>query len=283
MLFGYNTNGFANHRLPDALMVLAQLGYGSVAITVDHDFLDPCAPDLGERLGRVKSLLQQFNLRCVVETGARFILDPLHKHQPTLISPTPEQRRQRLDFLVGAINMARELESGIVSFWSGTPTDNAPPAELMQRLVEGCRELCGRAEQFNVRLAFEPEPGMFIDRMAVFEELSRQVNHPIFGLTIDIGHLHCQGETPIADQLRRWKDRLWNVHIEDMRQGVHEHLMFGEGEIDFPPVLAALREIGYPGGVHVELSRHSHDAVNTARRAMEFLKKASGGALAPRG
>ena len=30
---------------------------------------------------------------------------------------------------------------------------------------------------------------------------------------------------------------LWNVHIEDMRTGVHDHLMFGEGEIDFAEVL----------------------------------------------
>ena len=76
---------------------------------------------------------------------------------------------------------------------------------------------------------------------------------------------------PIADQLRRWHDRLWNVHIEDMRRGVHDHLMFGEGEIDFGEVMNGLREIGYEGGVHVELSRHSHNAVETARQALQFL------------
>jgi L-ribulose-5-phosphate 3-epimerase len=65
---------------------------------------------------------------------------------------------------------------------------------------------------------------------------------------------------------------LWNVHIEDMRTGVHDHLMFGEGEIDFPPVFSALRQAGYTGGLHVELSRHSHDAVETARRALAFLR-----------
>ncbi len=59
-----------------------------------------------------------------------------------------------------------------------------------------------------------------------------------------------------------------------MRRGVHDHLMFGEGEIDFPPILQALREVGYTGGVHVELSRHSHDAVRTARAALAFLQKA---------
>jgi sugar phosphate isomerase/epimerase len=144
--------------------------------------------------------------------------------------------------------------------------------------VECCRQLCKHAELWQeIRLAFEPEPGMFIDSMSRFAELKDRVNHPLFGLTIDIGHLHCHGEIPITDHLRQWKDWLWNVHIDDMRRGVHEHLMFGEGEIDFGPVLMTLQEIGYSSGVHVELNRHSHDAVETARKAMEFLKKASHG------
>ena len=113
---------------------------------------------------------------------------------------------------------------------------------------------------------------MFIDTMDRFAELKQRVNHPLFGLTIDIGHLHCMGEVPIPPHIRRWKDVLWNVHIEDMKRGVHDHLMFGEGEIDFPPVLRCLREVNYTGGVHVELSRHSHDAVETARKAIEFLR-----------
>ena len=272
MIFGYNTNGFTHHRLPDALMVLAQLGYGSVAITLDHDFLDPFSMDLPKRVARLKSLLQRFGLRCVVETGARFLLDPLRKHQPTLISPSAEERRQRYDFLANAVAIARELDATALSFWSGTAVDGADSGALMERLVAGCKELCAHAENFQVRLAFEPEPGMFIDTMARFEELHKRVNHPLFGLTIDVGHLHCLGETPIADHLRRWKDHLWNIHIEDMRKGVHEHLMFGEGEMDFAPIFAALQEIGYAGGVHVELSRHSHDAVNTAQKALEFLR-----------
>jgi sugar phosphate isomerase/epimerase len=107
-----------------------------------------------------------------------------------------------------------------------------------------------------------------------YAELHQRVNRANFGLAIDIGHLHCLGETPIADHLRRWRDWMWNIHIEDMRRGVHEHLMFGEGEIDFGEVLRTLLEIEYRGGVHVELSRHSHDAVETARRALAFLRSA---------
>ena len=142
--------------------------------------------------------------------------------------------------------------------------------------MTACRQLCDYAATRRVRLAFEPEPGMFIDTMSRYAELQQRVDHPAFGLTIDVGHLHCLGETPIADQLRRWQERLWNIHIEDMRAGVHDHLLFGEGEIDFAPVLQALLDIGYTGGVHVELSRHSYDAVETARRSLEFLRRVGG-------
>ena len=98
------------------------------------------------------------------------------------------------------------------------------------------------------------------------------VNTSRLHLTIDIGHLHCQGELPIAEKIRASKERIVNVHIEDMRAGIHEHLMFGEGEIDFQPVIAALAEIGYDGLLSVELSRHSHEGPDAARRAYNFLR-----------
>jgi L-ribulose-5-phosphate 3-epimerase len=49
--------------------------------------------------------------------------------------------------------------------------------------------------------------------------------------------------------------------------------MFGDGEIEFPPVLAALTDSGYTGGIHVELSRHSHLGPQAARQAFEFLSR----------
>jgi len=271
MLFGYNTSGFAHNRLEDALEILAELGYQSVALTLDYHVLNPFEPNLDSRLRAVRDLLGKLKLRSVIETGARFLLDPRRKHQPTLISTRPEGRQRRLDFLCLAVDIAADLGAGAVSFWSGAADHEAPAGELMDRLVEGCQRLSDHAARRGVRLAFEPEPGMFIDTMSRFAELHERIKHPQFGLTIDVGHLHCQGETPIADHLRRWSPLLWNIHIEDMRRGVHEHLMFGEGEIDFGPVLRTLDDIGYAGGVHVELSRHSHDAVETARRAIAFL------------
>ena len=271
MRFGYNTNGFAHHRLDDALTLLAELGYRSIALTLDYRALDPYDADTARQLPPIRDRLRKLGLAVVVETGARFLLDPRRKHQPTLLSADPAERERRLDFLRRAVDIAAELEAEAVSFWSGTATEATSAEISMDLLVDGCRRLCEHAARRNIRLAFEPEPGMFVDTMTRWAELHRRVGHPLFGLTIDIGHLHCLGETPIATHLHRWREWLWNVHIEDMRYGVHDHLMFGEGEIDFSEVLSALADIGYTGGVHVELSRHSHNAVETARRALAFL------------
>jgi L-ribulose-5-phosphate 3-epimerase len=271
MYLGYNTNGLAHHDLFDAVELLAEIGYRGVAITVDHNALSPRDPQGYEKLVRLKRLLEKLDMRSVIETGARFLLDPRRKHEPTLLSADP---RRRIEFYKYAIDCAAQLGSDCVSLWSGKPVLAEQGA--MDRLVVGLRETLDYAAAKNVAIAFEPEPGMLIDSMPAFEQLVAHMAKAgaELRLTLDIGHLHCQGETPIAGAIRRWAPRLANVHIEDMRAGRHEHLMFGEGEIDFPPILQALAEVDYTGGVYVELSRHSHMGPEAAKTAFEFLQQA---------
>ncbi len=286
MLLGYNTNGLAFHRWQDGLELLAETGFQAVAITVDQHCLNPFAVNFASELAEMRRTLERLRLRSVIETGARFLLDPRQKHEPTLISSTAAGRARRVEFLCRCIDIGHELNSDAVSFWSGVSklglrpdrvgTESQTTADddiAWQWLLNGCRRVTDYAEQRGVQLAFEPEPGMLIETNEQFGRLAEQIGSPRFGLTIDIGHVQCVEVGSIADHLRRWAARLCNVHIEDMRRGVHEHLRFGEGEIDFPPVMAALREIGYTGCVNVELSRHSHMAPEVLRESFEFLSR----------
>jgi len=271
MLLGYNTNGFAHHRLEDCLDILADLGCQSIALTLDYHALNPYEQEVF-KIAHVRSILEQRRLEAVIETGARFLLDPRNKHQPTLLDPDGSARARRRDFIQRAIRLAAELGAKVVSLWSGACPVIEAQQNLLARLADECRWLADAAADQAVKLAFEPEPGMFIATLADFSRLEAQVRHPAFGLTMDIGHLHCQYEDPIPARIAEWRHVLWNVHIEDMRRNIHEHLPFGEGEIDFPPILQALRNNSYRGGLHIELSRHSHDAVNTARKSLAQLK-----------
>ena len=271
MHLGYVTNGFAHHSLPAAMELLAGIGYRSVAITLDHNALNPYGEQFEREAAATAELLTRFQLRSVVETGARFLLDPAVKHEPTLVSQRAEDRLRRIDFLKRSIDLAATLGSDCVSIWSGVVRHAAGREAAMADLTSGLQRVLDYADRREVDLGFEPEPDMLIDTTDSFAELLDQVDSPRLKLTLDVGHLHCLGETPIPGVIRRWGKRIANVHIEDMRAGVHDHLMFGEGEMDFPPIIAALAEVGYDGGVHVELSRHSHDAPRVAQQAFDFL------------
>jgi L-ribulose-5-phosphate 3-epimerase len=272
LLLAYNTNGLAHHDPAAAIELLAEIGYRGVGLTVDHGLLNPYSDGFRLSVAAMRKFLDRFKMRSVIETGARFLLDPRNKHEPTLMTADQAGRARRIEFYRHAIDIAHELGSDCVSIWSGTLHESIAEDAAFERLIDGLRQVCDYADSKGVLIGFEPEPGMFIDRMERFEQLLARFDAPPLKITLDIGHLHCMGDIPIAEQIRRWSDRLVNVHIEDMRRGVHEHLMFGEGEIDFRPVLAELKAINYQGLVQVELSRHCHMAPDAARHAFDFLQ-----------
>jgi L-ribulose-5-phosphate 3-epimerase len=269
--FGYGTNGFGNHRLPEALRVIADLGYDGVALTLDTNHLDPFGADLARRTAEVGADLDRLGLAVVIETGARYLLDPWHKHAPTLMHDDPSLR---LEYLRRAIAVGADLGAEAVSFWAGIEPPGTP--DSWDRLVGGCARLVEAATGAGVTLGFEPEPGMLVPDLDAWHRLYADLGQPPgFGLTLDIGHCRCLEPRPVPDCVTEAGPYLVNVQIDDMRRGTHEHLEFGAGEIDFPPVLGALAATGYRGLVAVELPRHSHAAPSIAAQSLDFLRKAA--------
>jgi L-ribulose-5-phosphate 3-epimerase len=270
--FAYNTNGLAHHRLEDALGLLADEGYDGVALTLDPCHLDPLRAGPAE-VARVARLLRRHRLACVVETGGRFVLDPARKHRPTLISRSGAGRRR--DLLRRSLRIAADLGAPVVSFWSGARDPGTSRAEGMRRLAAAVEGLCRDAARAGVRLGFEPEPGHLVDTVAGWRALRDAVGHPALGLTLDLGHCLCEpGGDPVR-AIRESAADLVAVQVEDMRRGVHEHLPFGEGDLDLRGCLRALREARFPGLVGVELSRDSHRAPEMVRASREALRRAS--------
>ncbi|HVK22774.1 MAG TPA: EboA domain-containing protein [Actinokineospora sp.] len=262
---GYGTNGFANHRIEDAIAVIADLGYTGIALTLDHDHLDPFAADIAARTWKLGAELDRRGLKVVVETGARYLLDPNRKHHPTLVS---EDQERRIDFLVRAARIATDLGADCVSFWSGIG-----PAQTWPRLRDGVAELLDRTD--NVLFGLEPEPGMLVETLDDALRLREELGRPDrLRITLDVGHCVAVEPLDAAECVRRAGDLLVNVQLDDMLPGVHEHLEFGDGALDLPATLAALDEIGYTGLAAVELPRHSHAAPDVARRAFIALTAA---------
>ncbi len=270
--FAYNTNGAANHRLDDALRLIKASGYDGVALTLDIHHLDPFAENWAAEAGRVSSLLQSLELGSVIETGARFLLDPTAKHEPTLVTADAAGRARRVGFLKRAIDIGAMLHSEAVSFWAGVPKPGVDRDDARRWLSVGLREVVAYAADKGVVPCLEPEPGMLIETLDDYAALGIEG----LRLALDTGHCLVTGEREPAAAVHAFADRIGTVAIEDMARGVHVHLPFGEGDMDVPGVLNALEAVNYEKLICVELSRESHRADRMIPEALAYLRACRG-------
>lgn len=283
--YAYNTNGTAHHRLDDALAFLADSGYDGVALTLDVHHLDPFADDFAAATRTLARRLRALRLGLVVETGARYLLDPRAKHEPTLVSASAEGRARRLDFLRRCLDACAECGGETVSFWAGVPRPDVDHGQAWTWLADGVEQVVALAVERGVAPSLEPEPGMLIETADDWRRLRGMLGTagaPL-RLALDTGHCLVTGDRDPADAVRECAADLGTVAVEDMRRGVHEHLPFGEGDMDTAAVLRALSEVGFDRLVTVELSRDSHRAHEMVPRALEYLKAAERERAAERG
>ena len=267
--FAYNTNGTAHHRMEDAVALVADSGYDGIALTLDHVFLDPMAEGWERRTEVLARELRRRRLGCVIESGARFLLDPRDKHQPTLVSATPGDRERRLAFLRRSLDIGAMLEAEAMSFWAGSPRPEMRAEDAWDWLRAGVEQVLAHADRAGVTAAMEPEPEMMIATVDHFRQLHDLF--PSLRLALDLGHVMVTQEREPQDAVREFAAVLGSVSIEDMRRGDHVHLAFGDGDMDIPACLDALEAGGFSRLVCVELSSDSGRADRMVPDARRWL------------
>ena len=106
--------------------------------------------------------------------------------------------------------------------------------------------------------------------------LVREMNSPFFGWCFDTGHAHASG-IPVTI-LRELDVVPLSLHIQDTH-GVgygDEHLLPGDGNIDWKEFLRVLHEIGYEGELVLEAHHQSYDAADEEKDGIlkELLARA---------
>jgi ribosomal protein S12 methylthiotransferase accessory factor len=266
---GYNSNGFTSHRLDEALYFLADCGYQAVALTPDICHLDPLNTELSQ-LEKTAALCEKLGLEVIVETGARFILDPRRKHRPNLLEPD-ESRMLRLRYLQQMLTWCEVLDASVLSFWSGSlpPGQNASGAE--HSFLEAVSSLSASAGP-NIKIAIEPEPGHWLANMSDWQQIKPKLPLNV-GLCLDIGHLLVNDSYSPVEAIQQFSDDILAIQLDDMRRGDHTHLAPGEGDIDWPSVVAACEKyLTADTTACFELSRDSHRFHHLAPSCIELYR-----------
>jgi len=269
MILGYSTNAFVKYTLPDSLERIAELGFKGVEIMCDRPHLYP--PDYRdsdlleikktfERLGLKITNLNSFTLFAVGDT-----------YLPSWIEPDPNQRNIRIQHTRDCLGIAKELGCGNISIPPGGPLNGMSPAEAIRLFHQGLDQVIPLAESLNVKLLIEPEPDLLMENSAQFKAFIRDIGSTAVGLNFDIGHFFCAGEDPHAafEDLFEW---IGHVHIEDIAPSrVHNHLIVGQGAIDFKRIFEAMVRLKYRCDISLELYPYVDMPEEAGRQSLTCL------------
>lgn len=144
------------------------------------------------------------------------------------------------------------------------------PRQAWDWARETFRDPVRQAEQRGVTICFEPLSPAETNFVNTAEEalrFTRELASPAFRIILDVKAM-CSESKPIPQIIREsWPD-FAHFHANDRNlKGP------GFGDVDFTPIAAALKEVGYRGYVSVEVFNFEEGPEAIATRSIDYLKR----------
>ena len=276
MRLAFSTNAYTSFSLGEALQGIRAAGFAAAEILADVPHAYPAffsgqqADQLVGDLQRVGLAVSNLNVNC--SFGYWKDAPPEPYFEPSLISPNPQHRQDRIELIGKAMQIAKKIGAANISITSGRMLGGIPPGRAAEQFEKSISTVLEMAESAGINVGIECEPGLFIEYVAELREWIDRLNHPRLGANLDIGHCQVIGES-IPRAIELLGDRIWNLHVEDIPGRKHYHLIPGEGSIDWPGVHDALKSIDYQRYLTVELYTHTDDPQSAAEKSFAFLDR----------
>ena len=293
----FSTNAFKRYSLDDSIREIAKLGYGGVEILCDIPHAYP--PHFKEdHIRSFKKTLASSNIQ-ISNLNAFTLFAIGDTYHPSWIDDN-RRREMRIQHTIECIRLAKKIGAKHLSTEPGGPVkmlasssslssssspSTAPPEEqpqqrqqpldvdrLEETFLDGLARVAQIAEEDDVKVLIEPEPGLLIENSRQFKKLMTKILNPKYvRLNFDIGHFYCVNEDP-AKVVLELSDYIEHFHLADIADTrIHNHLIPGRGAIDFRSVFDAIDDIGYRGFVTVELYPYQDNPIDAAKEAYDYL------------
>jgi sugar phosphate isomerase/epimerase len=244
--------------LPAACAKAKALGFDAVEVFAPAaDALDPA---------QVRKLLGDHGLcLAAVGTGAGWVRGRLH-----LTLPDAAARSKARAFIRSMIDLGGALQApAIIGSMQGRSGDGADHATATGYLSEALEDLGEHARQYQVPLIFEPlnryETNM-VNSVEAGVGLLKRLSTRNVVLLADLFHMNIE-EADSAAAIRAGAGHIGHLHFVDSNRRPA-----GNGHIDFAPIAAALREIGYTGFASAEALPYP-DPDAAARQTITAFRK----------
>jgi sugar phosphate isomerase/epimerase len=276
MKLAFSTNAYTRFPLLDALRGIRSAGFEGVEILADVPHAYPpnvttqLTTDLRRTLDELGLHVSNINCNCSFGYWKDAPAEPYF--EPSLISPDPKHRADRVSMILRALEFARDVGAANISITSGRMLGGMPPDKSARQFAESIRPILDRADELGVDVGIECEPGLFLEYVAELREWIDRLGHPRLGANLDVGHCQVIGES-VPETVLALAGRIWNLHVEDIPGRKHFHMIPGEGTMDWCGLRTALRKIGYDRFLTVELYTHTANPQAAAEKSHTFLSR----------
>ena len=193
-----------------------------------------------------------------------------------LTSPDAATRTRTAQYFCDLVDFCADLGSRVIVVGSPKQRSLLPGVTYEQAwgwATDVFRPAVKLAEQRDVIICFEPLPPVdtnFINTAEEAVRFTRQLQSPSFKVILDVRAMSSEAK-PIPQIIRESRGHFAYVHANDANMKGP-----GFGDIDFRPIAAALKEVGYDGVVSVEVFNYDEGAEVIATKSIEYLKKVFG-------
>jgi len=252
-IFG-RTQPLSRYSIYECLGVISRLGFDGVEVCLENEDTAP---------GKLDDLLIETIRERLNELDLRPYSVSYHKDYIYNDSGFQEVK--------AVIKLVRSFGTEVFVF--GDTTKRTGDQEEWKLMVERTRILVEIASEHGVVIAKEFEPGFIVGSTEELLRLFHEIPSPNLAANLDIGHVLLCDPDPIQ-AIHQVGDKIAHCHIENMKTGVHDHLLPQEGDMDLSVYLKALAEVGFKGGIALDLYRHDYEAV--AGESIAYIRELLG-------
>ncbi len=277
MRLAFSTNAFMKYSLESAIQKIAGCKYKGVEILADRPHFPPTLNSSWKKIKSLQKLLSRYRMEVSninANTASVFYKQVLQEpvFEPSLSNPDISKRRWRINYTKRSIDLACEVGSKNVSITSGIPLPDCPPEKGRKFFVESVKRIMDYAEKKGIRVGLEYEPCLLYENTTEVLGLIKTIKSKYFGVNLDLGHVAISEKDPVQS-IRKFKNCIWNIHIEDIKDKKHFHLIPGLGDLNFTEIFKALKGIKYDNFITVELYTYQKQPVYAARKSYDFLNR----------
>jgi hexulose-6-phosphate isomerase len=186
------------------------------------------------------------------------VVDYVHWAQP-LSSPDPKVRAAGVEGLQHSIRDAKAYGGTTVLLVVGVVNKEISYDDAYKRTQEEIRKVLPLAQELGIKIAFENVWNMFLLSPLEFARYIDEFESPIVGAYFDVGNVVNFGWP--EQWIRILGKRIMKLDIKEYSRKLRDEkgpragfsAELGEGDCDWPAVLAALDDIGYSGWCTAEV------------------------------